>query len=212
MSKIESDQKAQNRPIIVIASVIVIAVMAYIVFTAVRPDPAAEPVLESADFGTLNDEVASIPDGYGGVEVGDVAPDFRVNTLDETTVMLSDYAGKPVMINFWATWCAPCRLEMPEMQKAFEAYQDDGFVILALNQDESAETVKQFFYDEMGLTFTPLLDENSRVAAEYGVHGVFPSSLFINADGIVTARHFGVITEGQLSQYLADILPQADAH
>lgn len=151
--------------------------------------------------------VAEIPDALPGLQVGERAPDFSLPDLDGNLVSLSDFGGQPVMLNFWATWCGPCRIEMPEMQEAYEAHRDEGFVILALNQDESAETVSAFFYDELDLTFTPLLDENSVVAFDYGAFGVYPTSMFIDGDGIVRAVHRGPATLEQIETYLADILP-----
>ena len=193
--------------VVIFGAVAAIVVVLAFFFYATYGNTANESVLQSDEFGPINDEIAAIPDGYGGIDVGDVAPDFSVVNLAGESVALSDYAGQPVMLNFWATWCAPCRIEMPELQAVYEANRDSGFVILALNQNESADVVAAYFQDEMGLTFPALLDESHRVAAEYGVYGINPSSLFISGDGIVTARHFGPATAKQIEGYLADILP-----
>lgn len=163
-----------------------------------------KPAIESAPgLDVAQQTVAEIPDSLPGLQVGEVAPDFVLSDLDGNQYALSDFRGKPVMINFWATWCGPCRVEMPEMQKAFEQYGADGFTILALNQDESAETVRDFFYDQLNLTFTPLLDDNSVVAADYGAFGVYPTSFFIDPDGTVSAVHRGPATLEQIEAYLS---------
>ncbi|KPK04657.1 MAG: hypothetical protein AMJ56_17050 [Anaerolineae bacterium SG8_19] len=141
-----------------------------------------------------------------GLLVGDQAYDFTLSDLDGNPVSLANFRGQPVIVNFWATWCAPCRIEMPELQEAFEKYKGDGLVILALDQDEPVEVARSYFYDEMDLTFTPLQDEGSAIATTYGSFGVLPSTFFIDSDGIVQAIHRGPLTLGQIEGYLADIL------
>lgn len=164
--------------------------------------------LTSADFTAGESNVAQLPDGLGGLQPGDPAPPFSLQDADGNTVALSDFAGRPVMINFWATWCAPCRLEMPELQAAYETHADDGFVILALNQDESVAQIDAF-YDELGLTFPALLDTNMIVATAYGAFSIYPSSYFIDRAGNIAAVHRGLVTSSQLDAYLGLILPTA---
>jgi cytochrome c biogenesis protein CcmG/thiol:disulfide interchange protein DsbE len=148
--------------------------------------------------------------GAGGVlEVGDIAHDFELEDFDGNRVKLSDYRGKPVIINFWATWCAPCRLEMPELQEAFENYEEEGLVILALDQDEPIERAREFFYDEMELSFTPLLDENSAVSTAYSSFSVLPTTYFVNPDGTVTSIHRGPLTMSQIEGYVKSMTPEA---
>lgn len=199
--------QSKNLGTIFVASAVMVVALAFLLWYALGRAPEDASVLNSYDFEQVEPEIARIPDGFGGLQVGEAAPAFELMGVDGETVALSDFAGQPVMVNFWATWCAPCRIEMPEMQAAFEKHADEGFVILALNQDESAELVAEFFYDEMALTFTPLLDENSVVAAEFGVYGYNPSSFFIDGDGMIAGRHIGPLTESQLDSYLAEILP-----
>ncbi len=175
-----------------------------------RDEPAA--IVGEAEV-TVLDQVPELPalaqgdtvatDDDGFLEVGDTAHDFTLNDLDGQPVSLADFRGRPVIVNFWATWCAPCRIEMPAFQELYERHQDDGLVILALDQAEPPEVARAFFYDEMDLTFTPLLDENSEVASAYSSYGVLPSTFFIDPQGAVTAIHRGPLTEGQLVDYLA---------
>ncbi len=158
-------------------------------------------------FSASTPIVAQIPaPSINVLEIGDEAPNFFLADLDGKTISLEDQQGKAVLVNFWATWCAPCRVEMPELQKVYDSYQDKGLVILAVNNMETAEQVKSYFYDEMSLTFTPLLDTDGIIANLYGSL-VFPSSYFVNADGQITAIHRGPMTVEQIEAYLAETLP-----
>lgn len=152
-------------------------------------------------------EAASIfSDGDGPVFVGDTAVNFTLIDLDGNEVSLSDHAGQPIVLNFWASWCAPCRIEMPELQALHDDNQDVGLVILALNQAESADVARDFFIDEMELTFTnPLLDSEVSVADMYGVRNL-PTTVFISADGEITAVHRGPAVQSQFEGYLAQTI------
>ena len=169
-------------------------------------ESGTDSIVESAEVNEAESETLAIPDGLGGLSVGDTPVNFTLEDIDGNEVSLADFAGQPVMINFWATWCAPCRLEMPHIQAQFEKHQADGFVVLALNQMESAEIVSDFFYDEMGLTFTPLLDKSSKVSRDFGAYRINPSSYFINRDGTVSHVHRGLATEGQLEEFIEAII------
>jgi cytochrome c biogenesis protein CcmG/thiol:disulfide interchange protein DsbE len=148
-----------------------------------------------------------LPDSGPPLQVGDLPYEFSLKDPDGDTVLLSQFIGRPLLINFWATWCGPCRIEMPELQSVFEEYGDsEDFLILALDQDESAEKVAAYF-DELGLTFRPLLDEDNQTARSFGLQGTLPASIFINPDGEVTVVHRGVMTRGQIGEFLAETIP-----
>lgn len=140
-------------------------------------------------------------------DVGEVAPAFALADLAGNTVALADFRGRPVMVNFWATWCGPCIFEMPELQAAYEAYQDDGLVILALNRDEEVATVHRFYDEELNVdvTFPTLLDKRAEVANRYRIFNM-PTTYFIDGTGTITAVHRGPLTQGQIDDYLAQML------
>lgn len=134
---------------------------------------------------------------------GGLAPDFTLQTVDGESVQLTSLKGRPVLINLWATWCAPCRLEMPHIQDRFDLYREEGLVVLAVNFDESPEQVKTF-RDELGLTFDLLLDPGAQVQQLY-LNRSYPASFFIDAEGVIQVHHLGVMTGGQLDENLAAI-------
>ena len=139
--------------------------------------------------------------------VGVLAPDFTLKTLDGGEVSLSQFRGRPVLINFWATWCGPCRLEMPELVRAYEAHKADGFVILGIDltfQDSIPDV--QAFVQEFNMTFPVLLDETGEVGLDrYQLLGL-PMSVFVDRDGIITRIHIGAMTGEQIEELVGEIL------
>jgi cytochrome c biogenesis protein CcmG, thiol:disulfide interchange protein DsbE len=116
---------------------------------------------------------------------GFLAPDFRVTTLDGQTLTLSDLRGAPVLLNFWASWCPPCKAEMPAMQKIYQEYAGRGLIVLAVNasaQDDVA-AARAFLLD-YGLTFPVGLDMQNEAMRAFNVTSL-PSTYFIRADGII---------------------------
>lgn len=135
-------------------------------------------------------------------EEGALAPEIELQNLEGEIVRLSDFRGQVVLVNFWATWCGPCRLEMPDFQESFEQYSEE-FTVLAVNSGESPAEVEGFV-QELGLTFPILLDPELEVPQDYLVRGL-PSSYFVDEDGVVQVVHIGVMTEGQLKEYLEEM-------
>ncbi len=153
----------------------------------------------------VNREGVPLPKSGAPLNPGELAHPFNLPDLEGNQVALSDFAGRPVIVNFWATWCAPCRIEMPAFQNVYDAHKEDGLVILAVNQAERPETVNDFFYEEMDFSYIPLLDEETAIGRAYGAVGL-PATFFINESGEVTAVHRGGLTEDQIDTYLQDIL------
>lgn len=143
-------------------------------------------------------------DGEGAPLVGQIAPDFEIVYPDGSRQRLSDLRGRPVLINFWATWCGPCRVEMPEIERAYLQYQDQSLVVLAVNLQESPAQV-QAFVEELAITFPVVLDPQGDLADRYQIRSL-PSSLFIGRDGVVAVRWIGLLTPEQLEKHLRRIL------
>ena len=133
-----------------------------------------------------------------GLERGKVAPDFEVTTLEGEQVKLSDFRGERVMLNFWATWCPPCRAEMPDMQKV---YEEEDVTILAVNMTETEinEEVVSDFVDELDLTFPILMDEESDVTFSYKIQA-YPTSYMIDTNGRIQFITYGPMNHEQMMQ------------
>jgi peroxiredoxin len=121
---------------------------------------------------------------------GDMAPDFTLPTLDGGEVTLSDLRGKVVLVNIWATWCDPCREEMPYMENQYQNLKGKPFEILAVSQDRRGETEVEPFVQEFGLTFPILLDPDKEVGGAFQ-SSKFPESFIIDKDGVIVERVVG---------------------
>jgi cytochrome c biogenesis protein CcmG/thiol:disulfide interchange protein DsbE len=126
------------------------------------------------------------------VEVGAAAPDLRVVELasGDTVDLRARYKGKVTLLNIWATWCVPCRQEMPSMQKAYARLKDEGFAIAAVSIDEGGPEDVQAFAREFGLTFDILQDRSGRISTLYQTTGV-PESFLLDKDGTIIKRVIG---------------------
>lgn len=122
--------------------------------------------------------------------MGSVSPAFQLFDLKGNQIALSDYRGKVVLLNFWATWCAPCRVEMPAMETLYQDLQKEGFEVLAISIDPQGLVVTRPFQEAMGLTFTILHDSDFRVGAAYGAR-TLPMTYLIDRKGIIRQRIFG---------------------
>ena len=140
-----------------------------------------------------------------GLQVGDAAPNFTLTTLDGKQVRLSDFRGKPVMLNFWYASCPGCLQEIPGMQRFYAAELAAGkhFVILGVNSVDDLQTAQQFA-QQSGLTYTLVMDQNQQVATLYNLTAT-PTSYFIDTLGIIRFVQVGPVDEATLQQKVAEI-------
>lgn len=142
--------------------------------------------------------------------IGMEAEDFQLTDLDGKPQSLSQYRGKIVLLNFWATWCKPCTTEMPAMQASYDKLRDKGFVVLAINELEDDAIVRQHI-KTYGHTFTVLMDPDNKVANQFGVFGL-PVSVFIDQQGKVQEYiKGGLLTEQMINDVVARIQKQEPA-
>ncbi|MGM8214009.1 thiol-disulfide oxidoreductase ResA [Bacillaceae bacterium W0354] len=138
---------------------------------------------------------------------GDQAPDFMLERLDNgETIQLHDLKGKGVMINFWATYCEPCKKEMPFMDELYKKYKDDGFEIIAVSVDKNELVIRNFF-ERLGLSFPIVHDKKGVVMEAYNIVPL-PTSYFINPDGTIDNVVKGPLTLKNLETYIQNILPK----
>jgi len=181
-----------------LAGVVVLAVLAIpLYFVALRP-------AEETDATVSNPVVLETPPSDAasevGLEVGQLAPDFEISTTDGRRVRLSDFRGRPVVVNFHALWCTSCLVEMPELKAAQEERGLDSFAVLAVNSGETRERALEFV-DFLEAPFTFGLDLNLTISDLYRVNGL-PATVFIDAEGIVQTWYAGYTGTERLNLFL----------
>ncbi|WP_108306279.1 peroxiredoxin family protein [Metalysinibacillus jejuensis] len=142
-----------------------------------------------------------------GLRKGDTPPDFTLTTVDGEEVTLSDYKGKKVILNFWASWCPPCKAEMPHMQKYYEKKaKEQNFEILAVNltSEEKGDRLVEKFLQSYGITFPVPMDEDGSLAKTYQVITI-PSTFILNTDGQIEHSIIGPMNEDLLETYVEGI-------
>jgi thiol-disulfide isomerase/thioredoxin len=131
---------------------------------------------------------------------------FTLKDIDGASVKLTDYKGKVVLLNFWATWCGPCKLEIPEFVEAYERYRDKGFVILGvLSEDDPAPAELRSFMAKFRMTY-PVFLEHQELAAANGELWALPTSFLIDRQGSICTRHTGAMTKDMLEQEIKSLL------
>ena len=162
------------------------------------PSIGAIPVVRSIALPPGGD-TAALP---ASPVIGKLAPDFTWTGPDGNAVRLSDYRGKSVLINFWATWCPPCKAEMPEIEAYWKENKDKGIVILAVNVGDESESTIRGFMQSNKLTFQALNDTAGQIGSSYRVGGI-PASYFIDPQGIVRDTYVGGMTKGIIQAKVA---------
>ncbi|WP_331457078.1 MULTISPECIES: TlpA disulfide reductase family protein [Bacillus] len=137
-----------------------------------------------------------------GTEIGNIAPNFLLETTNGQEVHLTDYRGKKVILNFWASWCGPCKIEMPDMEKFYHDTKDKGIEIVAVNAtatEKDPSNVKQFL-KENKYTFPVLLDQKGQAGAAYQIISI-PTSFIIDTKGVIQYKHVGPMTYEKMKEY-----------
>jgi thiol-disulfide isomerase/thioredoxin len=137
--------------------------------------------------------------------LGHPAPEFTLPDLDGEMLALSDLRGQPIVLNFWASWCGPCRAEMPELQRLHEQLGPAGVVVLGVNQQESQQEVIRY-RQELGVDFPTVLDQRLGVSREYAVNSL-PTTFFIDREGTIRHMFIGPMTDAVMADNLRSIYP-----
>jgi len=220
---VEIDEAPQRRRVwrgpwrsIVLPLVVVGAIAGAIWWIDYRPESASSPY--DARYGPAEMPAELAPAGAAvEAKVGSLAPDFLLLELGGGDFRLSGLRGKGVIVNFWATWCKPCRKEMPQFVAAYDRYKDEGLAIVAVNLQESQSIIRPFV-DDFGMEFPVVLDKRGAVSDSYRLIGL-PMTYFIDRDGVIRSvfqgpflerlqgtQVQGAIAEDELTQRIQEIL------
>ena len=174
--------------------------------SAANPAPVAAPsaTVEAQAAAPPTQAASPTPQRPVGTAVGMQAPDLGLETLEGTPVRLSDYRGQVVVLNFWATWCGPCRMEVPGLVSVYGRYREKGFTILAVNLHEPRERVEPFVR-ETGIEFPVLLDAEGLTGELYAIRGI-PTSYFLDREGVVRQVVPGAMPEEAIVQLVEPLL------
>ena len=134
-----------------------------------------------------------------GQVIGRVAPDFSLKTLDGKTLTLSDLRGKAVVLNFWATWCPPCKVELPWFVDLQKQYGPQGLQVVGISEDEGSKDKVAQFVKEMGVNYTIAVDDNS-VSEKYGDVEDLPTTFYIDRNGKITQFAMGLVDRDEIEQ------------
>jgi thiol-disulfide isomerase/thioredoxin len=138
-------------------------------------------------------------------EPGDAAPQFSLRGLDGRAVRLSEYRGKPVVLDFWATWCVPCRASMPHLDQVQERYRQHGLVVIGVSVDDAPASAVRRYVDQLGVRFRLAMADET-VLDRYGPIRSIPTTLFIDRRGRIVRRVVGYVDEETLSSFASELL------
>jgi cytochrome c biogenesis protein CcmG/thiol:disulfide interchange protein DsbE len=133
------------------------------------------------------------------------APNFTLELFDGSTLTLSDLRGQPVVVNFWASWCPPCREEAPDLEKVWRDYEDQGVVFVGVNVSDTRSDALDYI-NEFEITYSNGPDPGKEIYDDYGVTA-FPETFFVNRQGIVVHKYAGPMDQQTLAAFVEDILP-----
>jgi peroxiredoxin len=177
---------------IIFPLLVVAAIIAAIWWLEQRSDGDVDPFGER--YGPIALPVALQPPGLDvSPKEGALAPDFLLERLDAGELRLSDFRGRPVVLNFWATWCAPCRKEIPQFVDAYDRYETEGLIVIGLNLQEGKSIVGRYAED-FGMNFPIAIDRDGEVGDRYRLLGL-PTTFFIDRDGVISSVFTGPFQE-----------------
>jgi peroxiredoxin len=146
--------------------------------------------------------------GFAALSKNTKAPDFRARTVTGKQLALSDLRGRVVLLDFWATWCPPCRLETPELQKLWQKYRDKGLVVIGISLDQEGAPVVRRFADDHKLTYWQVSDAQGEIADKYGIRPI-PTTYVVDTKGVIQYVQvgFGPGVERELAKRIEALLP-----
>ncbi len=174
----------------------ILVLLAVVVAMGILAAPGCTPSSPAVENGRQETAV--------GVKVGELAPDFTLTDLEGNSVTLSEYRGKVVFINFWATWCPPCRAEMPEIEAIYQEYKDKGVVVIGVDILEPEDVVRQFV-EQGGYSWIFVLDATGAVSDDYKITAI-PTSFFIDREGVIQVVNIGAMTKRAMESKLAEAM------
>ncbi|MDP4091723.1 MAG: TlpA disulfide reductase family protein [Bacillota bacterium] len=181
-----------KKALLLIVTTILLVSGAMYVQSAYNKSSAKNPAVASSNGGQSSAE--------SHIKLKVKAPDFKLTDLNGKEVSLSEFKGKNVFLNFWATWCPPCREEMPDIEKLYQETKGTDLVILGVELGESRQDVNSFT-SKNGYNYEFLLDTDNKAAVEYNISSI-PSSFFIDKDGNISATHLGYMDLSQMKSYV----------
>jgi peroxiredoxin len=171
---------------IILGAIILLLIPVAIIDRVVHSRPAAQATTVKV---AVKAPTTASGQSKTGWRIGDQAPDFELTTIEPRDIKLSDYRGKSVVLNFWATWCGPCRMEVPSMKSISSKLTERGAVLIAINTQDTPDNA-QAYAKANGLDFIIPVDPRGTVAGYYNIHGI-PTTYFIDAKGIITSIKIG---------------------
>jgi thiol-disulfide isomerase/thioredoxin len=136
--------------------------------------------------------------------VGEPAPDFSLTGLDGAKHRLIDYKGHVTFVNFWATWCGPCQVELPTLERFVAEQGDKGAMVLAVNAGETTDQINTYFKQNAISGLNVLLDSNIEVYTAYGINAL-PTTFIVDKDGVIRFRHFGMLRQQDIDGYMSKL-------
>jgi len=165
--------------------------------------PTPTTLLKASPFQNVPVAQPSLP---VGPEINHLAPDFKLKNLEGQQRELSEFRGKIVLLNFWATWCGPCRVEIPDIRTVYNKYKEQDFVVLAIDIGETSSAVSRFV-KQFDMNFPVLLDSNLAVARQYDCFSI-PTSFFLDRRGVIREVRIGTMSQSYIEQVVSRLLKE----